>query len=135
MKTKILKLLSIISFTILITNLNGYSAEKHSPYNNSSGFSKPKSDTENSSSKILTEKNPDSTCEKDAPGKLSSFWWSFILSFIGGATLWGLGVGPISVLIVYFSSKRDKKEVRKSVLGWILGSLLGIAVWILLKTI
>ncbi len=73
--------------------------------------------------------------EIKAPGKIPSFWWSFVISFVGGATLWGLGAGPLSVLIVYFSSGKNKKEVRKSVWGWIAGSILGVLLWIVAKSI
>ncbi len=71
--------------------------------------------------------------EPQAPGRISSFWWSFVLSAIGAYTLYGLAVGPISVLIVFWASKRNKSEVRKSLWGWILGTIFGISLFVLFK--
>jgi len=68
-----------------------------------------------------------------APGKIPSFWWSFVISAIGAYTLYGLAVGPISVLVVFFASKRNKTEVNKSLWGWIAGTLVGIGLFIVLK--
>jgi hypothetical protein len=64
-----------------------------------------------------------------SPGNIPSFWWSFILSAIGAYTIYAIGIGPISVLVVYFASKKNKIEVRKATWGWITGTLLGIGVW------
>lgn len=76
-----------------------------------------------------------SQIEPQAPGKIPSFWWSFVLSAAGAYTLYGLAVGPLSVLIVFFSSKRNKKEVRKSIWGWIAGTLVGIGIFVLFKLV
>jgi len=70
-----------------------------------------------------------------SPWGIPSFLWSFVLSAIGAFTIYGLGLGPLSVLIVYFASKKSKKEVRKSVWGWIVGTVVGLGLWILLKFI
>lgn len=70
-----------------------------------------------------------------SPGGIPSFLWSFVLSAIGGFTIYGLGLGPLSVLIVYFASGKNKKEVKKSIWGWITGTLVGVGLWILLKVI
>jgi len=90
---------------------------------------------------INTEYNQDSSSpgktpippdeeEPDAPGKFSSFWFTFLLAAIGTATLWGAALGPIAVLIVYFTSG-TKAEVRKSLWGWLAGLAVGIVILIL----
>ncbi len=73
--------------------------------------------------------------KRSVPGKFPSFLWSFLLSAIGSYTLWGIGAGPLSVLIVYFASKKDKKEVRRSIWGWILGTIVGLALWAIFRLV
>lgn len=73
--------------------------------------------------------------EPKVPAKIPSFWWSFVLSAIGAYTLYGLAVGPISVIVVYFASERNKREVRLSLWGWLLGTVFGIGLWLLFKLI
>jgi hypothetical protein len=63
-----------------------------------------------------------------APGKLSSFWFTFAFSAIGTYTLYGAVAGPISVGIVYFSSNKDKAEVKKAIWGCVTGTLLGAGI-------
>lgn len=77
--------------------------------------------------------NPQDENKTASPGKIPSFWWSFVLSAIGSYTIYGIGLGPLSVLIVYFSSGKDKIEVRKSIWGWISGTVAGLGVWALMK--
>ena len=59
------------------------------------------------------------------PGNISSFWWSFSFSIIGSYTLYGAVAGPISVGIVYLSSKKDKIETKKATWGCLTGTILG----------
>lgn len=71
--------------------------------------------------------------KKNSPGNIPSFWWSFVLSAIGAYTIYAIGLGPVSVLIVYFASKKNKIEVRKALWGWITGTILGLGIWALIK--
>lgn len=73
--------------------------------------------------------------KKLSPGKIPSFWWAFVLSAIGSYTIYGIAAGPISVLVVYLSSKASKVEVRKAIWGWITGTILGLGIWALVKLI
>jgi len=66
------------------------------------------------------------------PGKLPSFWFSFVLSGIGTYSLYGAVAGPISVGIVYFSSKRDNAEVKKAFWGCLSGTLVGAGMYVAL---
>ena len=77
--------------------------------------------------------NPQKEIENSSPGGIPSFWWSFVLSAIGSYTLYGIGAGPVSVLIVFFASGRNKKEIRKSIWGWISGTVVGIGLWVLVR--
>jgi len=63
-----------------------------------------------------------------APGKLSSFWFSFVLSSIGTYSLYGVVAGPISVGIVYFSSQKDNAEVKKAFWGCITGTIISAGI-------
>ncbi len=67
------------------------------------------------------------------PGKFPSFWFAFIVSAIGAYTIYGLVAGPLAVLLVYILAKGRKKEVMKSVWGWIAGTVTGLALWFLIK--
>ena len=78
---------------------------------------------------------PNDIDEPNSPGKIPSFWWSFFLSAIGTYLLWGIGLGPVSVLVVYYWSKKDKKEVNKSLWGWVVGTLLGGGLWALVNLV
>lgn len=73
--------------------------------------------------------------KRNSPGKISSFWWAFVLSAIGSYTIYGIAAGPISVLVVYLSSKGSKTEVRKAIWGWITGTVLGLGIWALVKLV
>ena len=59
------------------------------------------------------------------PGNISSFWWSFSFSIVGSYSLYGAVAGPISVGVVYYSSKKDKIETKKAVWGCLTGTILG----------
>ncbi|MBN1251764.1 MAG: hypothetical protein JXR51_06785 [Bacteroidales bacterium] len=59
------------------------------------------------------------------PGNISSFWWSFSFSLVGSYTLYGAVAGPISVGVVYLSSKKDRIETKKAVWGCLTGTILG----------
>jgi len=78
---------------------------------------------------------PFSINEYCSPGSIPSFWWSFCISAVGTYTVYGIGAGPISVIVVYYASGKSKKEVRKSIWGWVTGTLTGAGAWILLKSI
>ncbi len=69
--------------------------------------------------------------KKNAPGKMSSFWFTFLMAAVGTALLWGAFLGPLAVLIVYFSSGKLKVEVKKSLWGWLAGLAIGVLVLIL----
>jgi hypothetical protein len=58
-----------------------------------------------------------------------------VLSAAGTYTIYGAVLGPISVLVVYFASQRNKKEVRKSLWGWITGTIVGFGLWLLIKSL
>ena len=55
----------------------------------------------------------------------SSFWWTLGVSVVGSYTLYGAVAGPISVGIVYLSSKKDKFETKKAVWGCLTGTIIG----------
>ena len=63
------------------------------------------------------------------------FLFAFIISAIGAYTIYGLAVGPLTVLIIYFIVNGRKKEVMKSFWGWIAGTLVGLGVWIMLRVL
>lgn len=69
------------------------------------------------------------------PGSFPSFLWSFLISAVGAYTIYGLALGPLSVLVIYFLAKGNKKEVMKSVWGWITGTVVGLGLWILLRVV
>ncbi len=88
-----------------------------------------------SESKITKAVFPQTDKETTTPGKIPSFLWSFVLSAAGTYTIYGAVLGPISVLVVYFASQRNKKEVRKSLWGWITGTIVGFGLWLLIKSL
>jgi hypothetical protein len=63
-----------------------------------------------------------------APGKFPSFLFTFTLSAIGTYFIYGAIAGPISVAIVYFSTKKDKIETKKAIWGCITGTLIGAGI-------
>jgi hypothetical protein len=63
-----------------------------------------------------------------APGKIPSFWFTFTFSAIGTYTIYGAVAGPISVGIVYFSSKKDIIERNKAIWGCVTGTLIGAGI-------
>lgn len=69
------------------------------------------------------------------PGNFPSFLWSFLISAIGAYTIYGLVLGPLSVLAVYFMAKKKKSEVMKAVWGWLTGTAVGLGVWILIRVL
>ena len=71
---------------------------------------------------------PQSINYVNEPGKISSFWWSFSFSIVGSYTLYGAVAGPISVGIVYLSSKKDKIETKKAIWGCLTGTILGFGI-------
>ena len=70
-----------------------------------------------------------------ASGGFPFFLFAFIISAIGAYTIYGLAIGPLLVLAIYFIVKGRKKEVMKSFWGWITGTLVGLGVWILLRVV
>jgi hypothetical protein len=60
-----------------------------------------------------------------APGKIPSFWWAFTISAIGTYTLYGAGLGPVAVGIVYLDTHGDKAETKKAVWGCLAGLVVG----------
>lgn len=79
----------------------------------------------NKSDKYLSPYSPGNI---SAPGNLPSFWFTFTLSAIGTYTIYGVVTGPISVGIVYFSTKRNKKETKKALWGCITGTIFGAGI-------
>lgn len=71
------------------------------------------------------ELGPEQWKQLSAPGALNSFWWSFVLSAVGTYSIYGVVLGPISVLVVYLSSDADKAETKKALWGWLAGSAVG----------
>lgn len=72
---------------------------------------------------------PYSLAEINAPGNFSSFWFTFTLSAVGFSFFpYGAIAAPVSVIIVYFSADRDKKETKKAIWGCVTGSLLGAGI-------
>jgi hypothetical protein len=69
-----------------------------------------------------------SNMEVSSPGKIPSFWFAFTLSAIGTYFIYGVVAGPISIGIVYFSSDKDKTEVKKAFWGCLTGTLLGAGI-------
>jgi hypothetical protein len=63
-----------------------------------------------------------------APGKLPSFWFAFTLSAIGTYFIYGAVAGPISVLIVYASTNKDKPETKKAIWGCLTGTIIGAGI-------
>jgi hypothetical protein len=88
-----------------------------------------------SESKISKAELPKQISEIKSPGKIPSFLWSFVLSAAGTYTIWGTAAGPISVLVVYFASGRDRKEVHRSLWGWVTGTVFGLGLWMLVKSL
>jgi hypothetical protein len=77
----------------------------------------------NNQSSVIT---PYSFAEINAPGNFPSFWFTFTFSAIGFYFFpYGAAAAPISVGIVYFSSKKDKTETKKALWGCVVGSILG----------
>ncbi len=60
-----------------------------------------------------------------SPWNLPSFWFAFVISAVGTYTLYGIPAAPISVTIVYLSSKGDKQETKRAVIGCISGIVVG----------
>jgi hypothetical protein len=60
-----------------------------------------------------------------APGRIPSFWWAFTISAIGTYTLYGAGLGPVAVGIVYLSTHGDKVETKKAAWGCLAGLVVG----------
>jgi len=60
------------------------------------------------------------------PGNFPSFWFTFSLSAIGFYLFpYGAIMAPVSVAIVYFSSKKDKVESKKALWGCLAGAIIG----------
>lgn len=69
---------------------------------------------------------PYSQTEIAAPGNFPSFWFAFTFSAVGFYFFpYAAIAAPISVAIVYFSSKKDKKETKKALWGCLTGAIIG----------
>ena len=69
---------------------------------------------------------PYSQTKITAPGNFPSFWFTFTFSSVGFYLFpYGAIAAPISVAIVYFSSKKSKKETRKAFWGCLTGAVVG----------
>jgi len=60
-----------------------------------------------------------------APWGIPSFWWSFTIGLIGTYTLYGAGLGPVSVAVVYLVTNGNMEETKKSAWGCLVGSVIG----------
>jgi hypothetical protein len=61
-----------------------------------------------------------------APGNFPSFWFAFTFSAVGFYFFpYGAIAAPISVAIVYFSSKKSKTETKKALWGCLTGAIIG----------
>lgn len=76
-------------------------------------------------SSIIT---PYSLSQINAPGNLSSFWFTFTLSAVGTYFIYGAVAGPISVGIVYFSTHKDREETKKAIWGCLAGTIVGAGI-------
>lgn len=77
---------------------------------------------------------PYSYKEITAPGNFPSFWFTFTFSAIGFyffpyATI----AAPVSVAIVYFSTKKDRTESKKALWGCLSGAVVGGGALLLTK--
>ncbi len=69
---------------------------------------------------------PYSQTEIAAPGNFPSFWFTFTFSAIGFYFFpYGAIAAPVSVAIVYFSTKRNKTETKKALWGCLTGAIIG----------
>jgi len=71
----------------------------------------------------------------ESPGKLSSFWFTFVFAAVGTYTIYGAGAGVVAFGIVYLTSKGDKIESRKSIFGLITGTLVGAGIRLIMLNI
>lgn len=88
-----------------------------------------------SEGKIVKAVLPENRQQTATPGKFPSFLWSFLWSAAGTYTIYGAVAGPISVLIVYLASDRDKKEVRRALWGWVTGTVVGLGLWLYIRSL
>jgi hypothetical protein len=73
--------------------------------------------------KLIT---PYSQTQIAAPGNFPSFWFTFTFSAIGFYFFpYGALAAPISVAIVYFSTKKNKTETKKALWGCLTGAIIG----------
>jgi len=87
-------------------------------------ISKVNNFTEPQTSYVLLSILPIELKKTHAPWGLPSFWFAFVLSAVGTYTLYGIVAAPIAVTIVYLSSKGNRQDTKRAIIG----SLLGIAV-------
>ncbi len=81
---------------------------------------------------VILNNTPLNPLQNLAPGILSSFWFTFVLSAIGTYTIYGIPAGPIGVTIVYFLSNGCSIETKRAIFGCIGGVIVGGAVKLLI---
>ena len=69
--------------------------------------------------------------ESGMPGRMSTFWFTAIISGIGTYTLYGAGAGPVACGIIYVCSDGDRETTKKAVFGCLTGAAIGgLAKWL-----
>ncbi len=64
------------------------------------------------------------------PGNFPTFCFSFIISAVFAYTLYLAGVGFLTAIWVYIAT-RDKTELKKAILGFLAGLIVGIGIKLL----
>ncbi len=59
------------------------------------------------------------------PGRMSTFWFTAIISGIGTYTLYGAGAGPVACGIIYVCTDGDREITKKAVFGCLTGAAVG----------
>ena len=59
-----------------------------------------------------------------------AFWLTLIVAAIGVYSIYGFAAGIIAVAITYFVTNGNKKAFKLSILGCIIGAVLGILIWL-----
>ncbi|MCQ2974716.1 MAG: hypothetical protein MJ211_07890 [Bacteroidales bacterium] len=63
--------------------------------------------------------------------RMPTFWIVALVSAVGTYTLYGAGVGPIAVAVVYLGTHKDRHETKLAIYGCLTGAAVGgIAKWL-----
>ena len=110
-------ILSYFSLNIFASDFNVENLRTNTP--------KATSLTEDNEILPLNQNSPRDSVNTIAPGRIPSFWFAFVISTIGTYTLYGIGAGPIAVVIVYLTSSGSKKETWRAFWGCLAGFIVG----------